>query len=135
MSAIQCVAAAMLAAFWASGGQAGAPPRDPHTAPLPPRDETRPTFVPRSPDAFRHLPPESNRLIQPFMKRAQSPGSPARPGVPAGPQREMDSCGMMMWMGDGNLDPKIVRGVEPNGKVDFKIRVLVPPVCVPTTGR
>jgi hypothetical protein len=136
MFAIQFVAAAaVLAAFVASGGQHRTASSDPQTVTVQPGDHTVPTFVPRSPNESRQLPPEATLFSQLLEKRLRAPGMSPLPGVPAGPQRPMDSCGMTLWMGDGSLDPKIGRVVQPNAHVEFRIRTLVPPVCVPTTDR
>jgi hypothetical protein len=136
MFAIQFVAAAaVMAAFVASGGQHRTASSDPQTETIQPRDPTAPTFVPRSPNESRQLPPEATPFSRLFEKTLRAPGVSPLPGAPAGPQRPMDSCGMMLWMGDGSLDPKIGRVVQPNANVDFKIRTIVPPVCVPTTDR
>jgi hypothetical protein len=127
-------AAAILAAFVASGPQ-GTAPRDAGPLTVQPRDPTAPTFLPRSPDRSRQLPPDANSFSQLFAKAPATSPSFGLGALPPGPQRPMDSCGMMMWMGDGSLDPKIGRVVQPNAGVDFKIRRIVPPVCVPTTTR
>jgi hypothetical protein len=136
MFAIRFVAAAaVFSAFVAGGAQQRTAASGPQPVPIQPRDHTSPTFAPRSPDELRQPPPEATSFSRLFQKTLRPPAVSPLPGVPAGPQRPMNSCGMMLWMGDGSLDPKIRRSVPANADVHFTIRTIVPPVCVPTTDR
>jgi hypothetical protein len=130
MFAIQVVAAGVvLTALVAAGRLDAAVSAGSQTATVQPKDPTVPTIVPRAPDRSPHIPRDGGPYSQLFVKPLPAPPSPR--GVPPGPQRLMNPCGMTMWIGDGNLDPKI-RWRRDADDTNFKVRAIVPPVCVPT---
>jgi hypothetical protein len=133
MLAMQFIAAAtVLGAIVAADRPDRTAPSISQTETVQPQVPAVPAFVPRATDRSPQLPREGTPFSKLFVRTLQSPDVSTFRGVPTGPQRPMDSCGMTLWMADGNLDPKIVRSRPPNPQIDFKITPIVPPVCVPT---